>query len=402
MSINTTQKTVDQSLINEIDTLLANAVAAGDAPSVTLAVVDRSGFIYQGAAGHLRAGDSVPAKADSLVWLASQSKLLVVIATLQAVEAGLATLDDPAGKYLPEIDDIPVFEGFAADGSVLTRPAATRVTLRHLITHTAGGAYPFFNATVRDIQAYDKIPFILSGQLESLRRTPWIFDPGTAFEYGTNIDWLGRVLEQITGTELSKLVKEKITDPLGLVEISPFLDDARRSRQLAVHARTADGALQPIDFALTSEPEYQPGGHFLFGPVTEYARLLQALLRDGELDGVRILSPETVRTGLVNQIGNNTFHPIISADPTTTNNVDLIPGTTIRWGYFGTVNDEVSPWERPAGTTFWAGLANSYYWIDPKRGVAGVIGTQILPFADPRVLALQNQVEKIVGTWAAK
>lgn len=388
-----------EGLTRTIDALLAEAVEAGDVPGVTLSVVDREGFLYKGAAGVLKAGSNTPARTDSLIWLASQSKLLVVLATLQAIEERLASIDDNAGKFLPEIDQIPVFDGFESDGTVRTRPAKTKVTLRHLITHTAGGGYPFFNPTVRDIQSNGAVPSILSGRLESLRRTPWLFEPGSAFEYGTNIDWLGRVLEAITGTELSALVKTKITDPLGLLDISPLLDAERRAKLLSVHGRAPNGALQPIDFALPENPEFQPGGHYLFGTVSSYARLLQALLRGGELDGVRILKKETIEAGFRNQIGELLFHPITSADRNTTNDVDLIPGVTHRWAYFGAVNEAPAPWSHPAGSIFWAGLANSYYWIDPTRGIAGAIGTQILPFANPKVLALQNKVEQIVGAW---
>jgi methyl acetate hydrolase len=188
-------------------------------------------------------------------------------------------------------------------------------------------------------------------------------------------------------------VHERITGPLGLRDVG-VLDDERRRRLASMHVRREDGMLVPIDFALPVDVEFDAGGHFLYGTVVDYARLLRVLLRGGELDGVRILQEATVRAGLSNQLGTLRFRPIRTAIPSTTHDVDPFPGVPGTWGWFGLINLAPTASGRSAGSSFWAGLANTYWWLDPGRGVAGVIATQILPFADTAVLALQGAVER--------
>jgi len=395
-----TSESTTATLAAKLDALLAAAVAAGDVPGVTLAVATADEVVYSGAAGRRRCDDPTPITPDTLVWLLSQTKVLTVVVALQFVEAGLIGLDDPVDTLLPELASVPVLDGFEPDGTPRTRPATTRVTLRHLLNHTAGGGYPFFNADVRDAQAALNIPPILASLRETLFRTPLLHEPGTAFEYGTNIDLLGLVLEKVGGADLETLVRTRVIDPLGLQDTTAAPSAEQRTRVASAHSRGKDGSFTPIPLESAADPEFFAGGQYLYGTVVDYARLLQALLRGGELDGIRILSAEHARAGFESQIGDLKWHAITTAHPATTNDVDLLHGGDGSWGWFGVINTEPTP-GRSAGSSFWAGLANSYWWVDPSRGVVGALATQILPFADPRVLALTEQVEKAVGEWLA-
>lgn len=390
-------------LSQRIDTILRRATALGTVPGVTLAIATPDEVVYVGASGRLGADDPAPALPDSLFWLASQTKLLVAIATLQLVDEGRIGLDEPVGDHLPDIDAVPVADGFATDGTVRTRPTRARVTFRHLLTHTAGGGYPFFSDTLRRIQEAGRIPSVLSGRLAALRDTPWLFEPGTDFSYGSNIDWLGQALERVTGQKLDEILDERIIRPLRLRDTTGFPTASQRSRTLALHARDEHGVPRTIrnTTALGEDAEFFAGGHALFGTVLDYVRILQALLRGGELDGVRILPQHLVDEGLRNQLGELRVRPIESADPAITNDVDLLPGIDATWGWFGLINQTATPWGRSAGSSFWAGVANSYWWIDPERGIAGAIATQLFPFVDREVLDVQAEVERTVGDWAA-
>ncbi|MGC0364633.1 methyl acetate hydrolase [Rhodococcus sp. 27YEA15] len=385
-----TATTTRSELAADLDRALQDATADGAVAGATLAVADLSGELYSGAAGKKSLAHDAPALPDSTFWIASFTKLFTAIAALQLVEQDVLSLDDLASRYVPAIGDLEVVER-NGDGFTLRDPA-TQVTVRQLLNHTAGGSYSFFNALNRDYSAAENIPGILALSNDTLF-APLVHDPGTDFEYGANIDLLGRVLEEAAGTPLAELYRTGIIEPLGLTDTSATPSAAQRDRALRFHGRGEDGKLAPLDLEIPTDGDFYPGGHALFSTASDYLKVLRALLGKGELNGVRILSEESVAAGLSNQLGDIRWHPITSADPTLTLDVDPLAGHEGTWGYFGLINLTDGPNERSVGSSFWAGLANSYWWLDVERGLAGVVATQTLPFADPHVLALQGAAE---------
>ncbi|MFT4043555.1 MAG: serine hydrolase domain-containing protein [Gordonia sp. (in: high G+C Gram-positive bacteria)] len=381
---------VDHKLADQLNLALTDAVADGAAAGVTLALATRDGEVFAGAAGRLGLDTQTPAAADSPFWIASFTKLLTAIVALQLASEETLNLDAAAADYVPEIGDIAVVERAGDDFRL--RPPASPITVRHLLTHTSGASYAFFNAITRDYAAAHDIPGILALDRRTLF-APLVNDPGTDFEYGAGIDLLGLVIEAATGRQLVELFQERIISPLNLVNTTATPDDSYNSRRLKFHGRGGDSVLAPLDLSIPTEGEFFAGGHALFSTAQDYLRILRALLNGGELDGVRILDEESVRQGFSNQIGELRWHPIVSADPSLTNDVDALGGEPGTWGYFGLINETAGPNGRSAHSTFWAGLANSYWWIDLDHGVAGVIGTQTFPFADPKILALQGIAE---------
>ena len=213
--------------------------------------------------------------------------------------------------------------------------------------------------------------------------TPLLFDPGDKWEYGTNLDWCGQIVEAITGKRLGEVFKTRIFEPLGMNDTSFDLTDAMRRKLAGVHARGADGSLTPMDFELPANPEVHMGGHGLYATVGDYMRFIRMWLNDGAGDNGRVLKPETVRMAAQNHLGDKKVTALPGVIPSLSNDAEFFPGQSKSWALTFMINNEQAPTGRPAGALGWAGLANLFYWIDRANGFGGFWATQILPFGDP-------------------
>lgn len=376
----------------QIDAVLSAAITDGRVPGVAAVAGNAEGTTYAGAFGH-RVG-SEPFTPDTVTWLASTTKAIVAVAALQCVERGELDLDAPLGELLPQLAEPQVLEGYDEDGAPRLRPARTPITLRNLLSHTAGYGYHFWNANVLRYQGENDIPNIIECR-EATLATPLSFDPGSAWEYGMNIDWAAKAVEAVSGRSIGDYLRDNVLDPLGMRDTTFTLSADHRTRLAGMNVRTPDG-LAAIEFEIPQEPEFQMGGGGMYGSPSDYLRFLRMLLRRGELDGARILAPETVDMARGNQIGDLTVGRIPTVDPGSSNDVDFLPTTTKKWSLLGMLNVERTPAGRSAGSLFWAGLCNSYYWVDWDADECGLIVTQILPFADPIVLDLFDEFESRV------
>lgn len=379
----------------KLDTLLAATADAGKLPGVVLVVSDRNGVIYEGAAGVRRLGETAAMTTDSLFWIASMTKAITTTAALQCVERGQLALDRPAAEIVPELGEFQVLEGFDAAGAPRLRPPKRAITLRHLLTHTSGLTYEFVRPEVTRYRTLKGIPDIFSCKNAALM-TPLMFDAGDRWEYGTGIDFAGKMVEAVSGQRLGAFFAENITEPLGMATTSFHPDEALRTRRVGIHARAADGKLAPSNFDLPRDPEFEMGGGGLFSTIPDYHRFLRMILNGGSVGGRQILKPETVALMGTNQIGDMTCGAFETAMPELTNSVPEIPGTRNRWGIGFMINEVAVPGGRAANSLSWAGLANTYYWIDPTNGIAVVIGTQILPFFDLEVVGLMVAAEQAI------
>ncbi|HYZ33966.1 MAG TPA: serine hydrolase domain-containing protein [Crenalkalicoccus sp.] len=378
-----------------IDAVLREAVEAGEVPGVAAVAGNAAGTLYEGAFGRRALDRPEPMTVDTVAWIASMTKAVTTVAALQLVEEGRLSLDGPIAEVVRELAEPQVLEGFAADGTAMLRTARRPITLRHLLTHTAGFSYDIWNADIGRYMAQQSLPGIISCRRNALR-TPLVADPGERWEYGINIDWVGIAVEKVAGKRLGQVMRERVFGPLGMVDTDYRLGAAQRERLAGVHARTPEG-LSRIEFEVAQEPEFEMGGGGLYGTARDYLRFCRMILNGGELDGARILQPETVAEMSRNQIGALTVRPMLTAMPASSNDAEFFPGMEKKWGLGFLINTEDAPaGGRAAGSLAWAGLANTYYWIDPKRDRAGVIVTQILPFADPAVLDLLTRFERAV------
>lgn len=388
-----------------VDQALRQAADAGQVPGVVAMAATDGEIIYQGAFGKRDLGKADAMTADTVFWIASMTKAITGTAAMQLVEQGKLSLDAPIGTVLPEIASMQVFEGFDASGKPKLRAAKRPITLKHLLTHTAGYCYNIWNAEMGKYMEHAGIPGVTTCQNKALTM-PLTFDPGERWDYGINIDWAGKAVEAISGKRLDAYLKDHILAPLGMNSTSFKLSADQRARLAGMHQRGVDGTLTPVPFEMVQEPEFHMGGGGLYSTAPDYIRFIQMLLNGGALGGNRVLKAETVKTMGENHIGDLNVQPLKTALPDASNDVELYPEQDKKWGLSFLINTQRTAEGRSAGSLAWAGLANTYFWLDPSRKVGGLILTQLLPFADAKVLQLFAALERGVydslgGTKAA-
>jgi CubicO group peptidase (beta-lactamase class C family) len=265
-----------------------------------------------------------------------------------------------------------------------------------LLTHTAGFVYHIWNPQLnRYVEKYD-VPTIITGKLAALN-TPLAFEPGERWEYGINIDWAGRMVEKVSKQDLDTFMRQNIFTPLGMRDTGFVPSEEQLSRSAQVAVRQADGSLAPPPAAPPpAKPEFHAGGGGLVSTGPDYLAFLRMLLHGGSLDGARVLQPQTVALMARNHIGDLHVERLFTQHPTLSNDAEFFPGMAKKWGLTWLINTDDVPGRRSAGSLAWAGLFNTYYWLDPAQQVTGVILTQILPFADPAVLHLFDEFETAV------
>lgn len=374
-----------------IDQVLRDAVESGAVPHVAAIAADRDGVIYQGSAGPRAAGETDPVTADTIFRIMSMTKMPCTVVALQEAQKGNLDLNAPVADYCPEFAGLQVLDGFDEDIPRL-RPPATQATVRQLLTHTSGLGYWFWSEKLVQWEKATGIPNVVAGSRASLT-APLLADPGTAFIYGINTDWLGQVVEAVTGLTLDVAVKQGVTGPLGMDHTTFLMNDDERLNAAPVHVQGEDGAWVSIGEVLSQTPDYWAGGHGMYGPPSDYIRFERALLRGGELDGVRILDEPAVAAAFTNQIGDLDFPAEIpTSDPVSSGTLALGPG--YKWGYGLLLNTSDQPGARRAGSGAWAGLCNTHFWIDRSTGICASIYSNFLPFITPPALQLYGDFER--------
>jgi methyl acetate hydrolase len=326
--------------------------------------------------------------------LMSMTKALASVGALQLIERGELSPDVEVASILPEFAALEVLEGFDGD-TPRVRNQRGSATIRHLLTHTSGCGYAFQNEDLLRYQEVSGVPHPTAG-LRSALSMPLVADPGTEWNYGISLDWLGQVIETVSGQDLDSYLKERVFEPLGMGDTSFAPSEEQRARLMAIHQRTPDGGLELAELELPADPEFWPAGHGCYATARDYARFMAALLGDGELDGVRILRPETVELMFTDQLdGVPLPNGSTSAVPELSNDVPPLPfGQAFGFGLHLFTED--LPDMRRAGSGDWSGLFNCYYWIDRASGIAAAFLTQVLPFYDAQVLEAVLGVEQAV------
>ena len=371
-----------------IDRLLDDAVARGVAAGLAAIVGDRDAILYEGQAGLRDPGGGAAMTGDTIFWLASCTKLVTSIAALQLVERGLLALDTPIDDVLPDLAGYRVLAGIDADGAAVLRVPARPVTLRHLLTHTAGFGYDMMNPELLRARGAAGPP--ASSTIASLRG-PLLFDPGEGWAYGNCTDWVGLAVEAVSGQTLDAYFQHEIFAPLGMHDTG---FDAPSDRGAQLCARGADGGFVavPSPVADRNAWEYISGGGGLFGTLPDYLRLLQAVLGGGR----SILGEAMAREIFIIHTGPIRAGALASVVPEINAAFDLFPRMATGWSLGGMVNPEDVPCGRRAGSLGWAGLANTYYWADPAAGRCAVLSAQHLPFAEPAMIDTLRAFERTV------
>ncbi|MBW3605571.1 MAG: beta-lactamase family protein [Actinobacteria bacterium] len=353
-------------------------------PGVVAIATDRDGNVYEGSAGVRVLGEDTLMTTDTVCAVFSTTKAIGGTACLQLVEDGELDLDAPAKEYVPELGELQVLDGFDDNGDPVLRPPRRDITTRMLLLHTAGFGYDFFNERYNRLAQEHGQPSVITASKEALT-TPLLFDPGERWEYGSNLDWAGQVVECITGKRLGQVMQERILGPLGMTSTAFSMTDEMRARMARIHQREDDGSLTPLtDFELPADPEVHMAGHGLYSTAEDYMHFIRMWLNDGMGPDGPILQPETVDMAARNHLpGDMTIKELPGVIPELSNDAEFFPGMPKTWALTFMVNEEQAPTGRPAGALAWAGLANLYYWIDRSNGIGGFWATQIFPFADP-------------------
>jgi methyl acetate hydrolase len=373
-----------------LDASLRSAVERKDVPGVVTLITDRKGVLYQSAFGVADVATGRPLTSDALFRIASMTKPVTSLALMQLVEQGKIGLDDKAEKYLPELSNPKVIESFnAATGDYKVRPASMSPTVRQFLTHTSGMGYPFTSAILRDFKPRAGETYAFGG--------PLLFDPGTHWHYGTSLDVVGRLVEVVSGQKLENYFHDHIFVPLKMNDTSYNVPEAKGPRLVAQQQR--DGAkmdgpvvlqIPPLVGLTIAEPI---GGGGLASTAEDYGRFMRMFLNGGELDGVRVIKAETVALMSQNQMGTVSVPALKTALPRSADFTFIADGRD-KWGLGFLITVDQVPGMRAPGSLSWGGINNTYFWIDPARGIAGTIMMQYLPFADPKALAVYDTFER--------
>ncbi len=359
-------------------------------PCASAIVANANSITYSGAFGKRDSASSAGVTAASIYRIASMTKAITTTAALQLVEQGKVTLEEPVSKHLPQLAKLEVLEGFDSGGKPILRPAKTPIALKHLLTHTSGFAYVVWNPTLAQY-------FKVSGPPPPTAVAPLmplVFEPGTRWHYGNSVDWAGKLVEKISGLTLEQYFQKNILQPLGMQDTSFLVPPQKFDRLVSTYSRQADGKLKEDPRTQPAAPAEFNGGGGLFSTAADYIRFTQMILRKGRSESKdQILSPKTVALMSENQIGSIAIEPLKSTDRSRTMDLDVGPGNKYTYGFLFNTQPELG---RPAGTLMWAGIENSFYWIDPKKSICAVIMMQFFPFLDPQGAGMLTDFAKAV------
>jgi methyl acetate hydrolase len=371
-----------------VDETLRSGIGRRKIPAVVGMVGSETKTLYAGAFG-TRDSSGVPVRVDSIFAIASMTKAVTTVAALQLVEQGKVDLDEPIAGRLPQLANLDVLEGFDAAGKPSIRPAKTPITLRHLLTHTSGLCYDTWDGNMFRYAS-------AKPAASPAKPGPLMFEPGKRWQYGQGVDWAGRLVETISGTTLENYFQEKILRPLGMEDTSYILPAAKFDRLVGRYHRENGGGLQQDERKLPAPPATFNGGGGLYSTAADYVRFMQMILNHGTgPNNVRILQAKTVESMMTNQIGELTAGKMKSFRPDTSSDVDIQSGRTEKWGLGFLINTTPYAGGRSAGSLAWAGLFNTFYWIDPKQRRCAVILMQYLPFVDKEAVGLLDDFERV-------
>ena len=386
----------------ELGEVLDEAVRTGAVPGAAAALVTPDGTIHTAFAGLHSVDGDTPVSANTMFRYASMTKVLTTVGALQLIERGQLGFDQEVASILPDFGHLQVLEGFDGDRPLL-RPPARQATVRELLNHTSGLGYFFYHPGLRRYYEVTGLPLGVGAANSPASLTaPLTADPGTVWEYGFNTDYLGLVIEKISGLRLDAYLRANVFEPLGMKDTTLRPSPEQRARLMDIHRRdAATGRLHTRDDILAADSGLDSGGAGGYGTLSDYARFACALLRGGELDGAAVLKPETVERMFTDGLGDVPF-------PTTWTSLDHslvvdmeLPPDEYDFTLGLMVANHDTPGMRRAGSGGWDGIFNTQFWADRATGLAVVLMTQMLPSGDEGVVGMQMEFERRVYEIAA-
>ena len=358
----------------DLDTVLKSAVHPKGVPCVVAMTASRDKVLYKGASGDC--------SLESVFRIYSMTKPVTSVAAMQLVERGKLELDAPVERYLPELAALKILTGFDASNQPILRPATRQPTVRQLLSHTAGYGYGIWDEIL--------VRYTNSG---GFMTAPLLFEPGTKWQYGTNTDVVGRIVERVSGQNLEDYFQQHIFKPLGMMDTTYRPGPVLQPRIVKRATRQPDGAYKEDQVPLPVQITPQGGGG-LFSTAADYVRFMQMFLRGGE----GVLQRKTIERMRQNQIGALTVRKMMSTNPAISRDFGfhIEAGDTFGLGF--QINPLPYKNGRAANSMAWAGLWNTFFWIDPKSNLCAVILMQSSPFFDaPAIQTLQAFEEAVYG-----
>jgi CubicO group peptidase (beta-lactamase class C family) len=383
-----------------LDETLRAAVKRRAIPLAAAMVATASNTLYEGAFGKRDSASGIDATIDSIFRIASMTKPVTAVAAMQLVEQGKLGLDDPVAKHLPQLGNLQVLEGFdQATNKPVLRPARKAVLLRHLLTHTSGFVYENWDANLaRYLEQTAPADPDTGAPVD-----PLMFEPGTRWEYGTSMDWAGRLVEAVGGQTLEEYFQRNILRPLGMKDTSFIVPEDKFDRLVSAWQRQGDGSLKEQLRTPPAPPKSYNGGGGLNSTPRDYVRFMQMILRRGSAGGgQQVLRPRTVDLMASNRIGGLSAGKLKSVTPENSSDVDFHPGFIDGFGFGFLINAKAYQGGRSAGSLAWAGIRNTFFWIDPRRGICATLMMQFLPFCDREAMGLLHDFERGVYATAPR
>ena len=361
-----------------VDEVLRTGIAQRKIPAVVGMVASGSRTLYTGAFGR-RDSSGVPVQVDSIFGIMSMTKAVTTVAALQLVEQGKVALDEPVARHLPQFEKIQVLEGFSSDGQAV--PAG-----RNHRAHLAPLVDPYLRTLLRHLGRSD-VPLQSKNPESPEVPGPLMFEPGKRWQYGRGLDWTGRLVEAISGMTLEEYFQQKILRTFGMKDTSYILPAAKFDRLVSNCQRGQNGDLEQDD---REPPRSSEVVQRRRRPLLHCLRLRSVHADDSQsrcraqskqdFDGQDRRQHEGEPDWRIDGGKMKSFRPNVSSD------VDIQPGHTEKWGLGFLINTTPYAGGRSAGSLAWAGLYNTFYWIDPKRDLCAVILMQFLPFVDGKLL----------------
>jgi CubicO group peptidase (beta-lactamase class C family) len=366
--------------LSNVDNMIQKAIDDNLIPGAAAIICRNGKIVYHKAFGKSDVDNKRQFKNDDIFRIASQTKAITSTAVLMLWEEGKFFLDDPISKYIPEFKNPQLLLRFSSrDSSYSTKPATKEITIRHLLTHTSGIGYGIIDSDEQFKAIYKKAGIVdlfttenvsLASNIKKLAALPLHHEPGEKFTYSESIDVLGYLVEVVSGKPLDVFFKQRILEPLGMVDTHFYLPESKISRLVTIQTKNTDGKFVKFEdtfykenYPATGSKTFFSGGAGLSSTLKDYATFLQMILNGGEYNGIRYLSRTTVNTMLTNQIGN------------------LMGGENSDKGFglgFAVLRPkgEEKGGLGNIGAFDWGGYFNTSYFADPKEKVIGIIMKQ--------------------------
>ena len=381
---------------SRIDQVLNDAVSGKKVPGVVAMVSVGDQITYEGTAGKRDVDKNLPMSLDSIFRIASMTKPVTSVAVMQLVEEGRVKLDESAATYFPELAHVQVLDGFdPATGKPKLRAPKSLPTVRQLLSHTSGFAYEFFDPELHRYVESGAVPSAFQGD-DGFLKAPLMSDPGTRWEYGISTDWLARIVEKVSGQNLEDYFHQHIFAPLGMNDTFYNVPPDKQSRVVPIYQRQADGSFVQSPPQPFKPVRFFSGGGGLYSTASDYLKFERMLLDGGKAGSVRILRPESVAQMTQNQIGDLTLVPMRSVMPDFARDPIYLPGSLDKFGSGFGINTKPVPGGRGTGSFAWAGIFDTFFWIDPSRKTCAVILMQVLPFSNEGAISVAEDFERAV------